>query len=226
MTEGLGHAEFVAHGSDLGAGVTAWLARDHPEVVRAVHLATPGLAAAPDPRTPHERSHAAQVETWTAEECGYAHEHATKPSTLGAALHDSTAGLAAWIDEKVVSWSSTPPDGSAAFDRDLLLATLTLYWTTGTITSSLLAYWAARHASGAVLPVDEPSPVPTAVTMFASERVPFPKPPRALADRCYTVVAWAEYDTGGHFAEVAEPALLACILHVCLLPASVPKQTM
>ena len=62
--------------------------------------------------------------------------------------------------------------------------------------------------------------------MFTSERVPFPKPPRALADRYYTVVAWAEYDTGGHFPAVAEPALLARILHHCLLPASVPKQTM
>jgi hypothetical protein len=48
--------------------------------------------------------------------------------------------------------------------------------------------------------------------MFASERVPFPKPPRALADRYYTVVAWAEYDTGGHFPAVAEPALLVRIL--------------
>ena len=62
--------------------------------------------------------------------------------------------------------------------------------------------------------------------MFAGERVPFPKPPRALADRYYTVSAWAEYDTGGDSPAVAEPALLARILHDCLLPASVPKQTM
>ena len=33
-------------------------------------------------------------------------------------------------------------------------------------------------------------------------------------------------DTGGHFPAVAEPALLVRILHHCLLPASVPKQTM
>ena len=58
------------------------------------------------------------------------HEHATKPATLGVGLSDSPAGLAAWIGEKVVAWSSTRPDGSPAFDRELLLATLTLYWTT------------------------------------------------------------------------------------------------
>ena len=74
---------------------------------------------------------------WTAQEGGYAHEHATKPSTLGAALHDSPAGLAAWIGEKVTAWSAVTGDGQPAFGRDLLLATLTLYWVTGTITSSL-----------------------------------------------------------------------------------------
>ena len=53
MTMGLGYDRFVAHGSDLGAGVTAWLARDQPEAVAAIHLATPGLAVAPGPLTEH-----------------------------------------------------------------------------------------------------------------------------------------------------------------------------
>lgn len=42
MSVGLGYERFVAHGSDLGAGVTAWLARDQPGAVAAIHLATPG----------------------------------------------------------------------------------------------------------------------------------------------------------------------------------------
>jgi Epoxide hydrolase N terminus len=33
MTEGLGHRQYVAHGSDLGAGVTSWLARENPDAV-------------------------------------------------------------------------------------------------------------------------------------------------------------------------------------------------
>lgn len=220
MTNALGHGRFVAHGSDLGAGVTAWLARDYPEAVEAIHLATPGLAPAPEPRAFEERAFAADVQTWTAEEGGYAHEHATKPFTLGAALHDSPAGLAAWIGEKVVAWSSTRSDGSLAFDRQLLLATLTLYWTTGTITSSLLPYWAARHTPGAALPVDDPSAVPTAVSIFGGERVPFPKPPRALAERYYTLSAWREHDVGGHFPAIAEPELLARRLRDAFLGSS------
>lgn len=209
MASGLGYERYLAHGSDLGAGVTAWLARDHPEAVRAIHVATPSLAPAPAPRAQPEAAYAAAVEAWTAEEGGYAHEHATKPATLGAALSDSPAGLAAWIAEKVVAWSSTLPDGSPAFDRELLLSTLTLYWTTGTITTSLLPYWAHRHSPDVALPADDPSPVPTAVSIFGGERVPFPKPPRELAQRYYTLTHWAEHPVGGHFPAVAEPELLA-----------------
>ena len=220
MTDGLGHQSFVAHGSDLGAGITAWLARDYPEAVPAVHLATPGLSPAPEPRTAQERAFAAEVTSWSAEEGGYAHEHATKPFTVGAALQDSPAGLAAWIGEKIVSWSSTRPNGAPAFDRELLLSTLTLYWVTGTITSSLLPYRAARRNPTSALPVDDPSPVRTAVSTFGGERVPFPKPPRALAERYFTVSQWREHDEGGHFPTVAEPELVARILRQALLPSS------
>jgi pimeloyl-ACP methyl ester carboxylesterase len=218
MTQGLGYGRFVAHGSDLGAGVTAWLARDQPEAVAAIHLATPGLAVAPGPRTAQEESFARAVEQWTAEEGGYMHEHATKPATLGAGLSDSPAGLAAWIGEKVVAWSSTRLDGSPAFDRELLLATLTLYWVTNTITTSLLPYWAHRQLAGGALPAGDVSPVPTAISIFGGERVPFPKPPRELAERYYTVTSWTEHSTGGHFPAVAEPELLARSLRDAFRP--------
>jgi pimeloyl-ACP methyl ester carboxylesterase len=208
MTDGLGHDRYVAHGSDLGAGVTAWLARNYPESVTAIHLATPGLVAPPGPRSPAEQIYADEYDAWMAEEGGYAHEHATKPATLAAGLTDSPAGLAAWIGEKIIAWSSTRTDGSPAFDRNLLLETLTLYWVTETISTSLLPYWAAQRSPSAGLPADDPSSVPTAVTVFGGERVPFPKPPRSLAERYYSVTAWDEQPLGGHFPAVAAPELL------------------
>jgi len=219
MADGLGHARYVAHGSDLGAGVTAWLARTHPEAVAGIHLATPGLPAPPQPWSAAEAEHLAEVTAWAAEEGGYAHQQSTRPATLGAALEDSPAGLAAWIAEKVTAWSSTDREGRPAFDRDLLLGTLTLYWTTRTITTSLLPYWAYRHQPDTVLPTGDPSPVPTAVSMFGGERVPFPKPPRELAERFFTVTAWAEHDRGGHFPAVAEPELLAKTLRDVFRPS-------
>jgi len=211
MADGFGYARYAAHGSDLGAGVTGWLARDYPANVAGIHLATPGLAVPADRRSAAEERFANAVARWTIEEGGYMYEHATKPATLAAALSDSPAGLAAWIGEKVVAWSSERADGVPAFDRDLLLSTLTLYWATNTIATSLLPYWAHQHADAA-LPTDDPSPVPTSVTIFGGERVPFPKPPRELAERYYNVTDWSEHPVGGHFPAVAEPERLAGVI--------------
>src|SRR6202034_3460269 len=147
---------------------------------------TPGLAVPPRPDqpgedgspgeewSPAEEKFVAAVKAWTAGEGGYAHEQSTKPSTLGAALNDSPAGLAAWIGEKVSAWSAVGPGGQPAFSRDLLLGTLTLYWVTGTITSSLLPYWAYAHDPAAALPAGAPPDAPTAISIFGGERVPFP----------------------------------------------------
>lgn len=218
MAEGLGYSRYTAHGSDLGAGVTAWLARSHPEAVTGIHLATPGLPTPPQPWTPAEAEFVAQVESWTAEEGGYAHQQATKPATLGAALQDSPAGLAAWIGEKATAWSSADRQGRPAYSQDRLLETLTLYWTTQTITTSLLPYWSYRHQPSTALPAGDPCPVPTAVSIFGGEQVPFPKPPRELVERYFTVTAWNKYDRGGHFPAIAEPQLLAQTLRAALRP--------
>jgi pimeloyl-ACP methyl ester carboxylesterase len=218
MTGVLGYRRFVAHGSDLGAGITARLARAHPESVAAIHLATPSLPAPPRPWSRPVSRHFEEVRAWTFEEAGYSHMHSTKPATIGAALDDSPVGLAAWIGEKITRWSSVTATGEPAFDRDLLLSTLTLYWSTKTAASSLLSYWAYRHAAAAALPADNPAPVPTAIDIFGGEAVPFPKPPRGLAGRYFTVSAWSEHDRGGHFPAAAEPRLLADRLQDTLLP--------
>jgi pimeloyl-ACP methyl ester carboxylesterase len=217
MADGFGFERYAAHGSDLGAGVTSWLAREYPTHVVGIHLATPGLAAPADRRSAAEQRFAETVTTWAADEGGYMHEHATKPATLAAALSDSPAGLAAWIGEKVVAWSSERTEGVPAFDRDLLLSTLTLYWATNTIATSLLPYWAYQHVDAA-LPADDPSPVPTSVTVFGGERVPFPKPPRELAERFYNVIEWSEHPVGGHFPAVAEPEILASVIRTFFRP--------
>jgi hypothetical protein len=223
MVEGLGYRHYGAHGSDLGAGVTAWLGRVAPGAVAGIHLATPGLAPPPEPWSTRVAAHVEEVATWTAEEGGYAHVQATKPATLAAALTDSPVGLAAWIGEKLTAWSAPTGDGRAGFPRQLLLDTLTLYWVTSTIGSSLAPYWTYRHAVDAALPADDPPPVPTAISIFGGERVPFPKPPRELAERYFTVTAWVQHDRGGHFPAVAEPELLAETLRNVFRPLRHPS---
>jgi pimeloyl-ACP methyl ester carboxylesterase len=222
MTAVLGFPRYVAHGTDLGAGITARLARAHPESVMAIHLATPGILAPPQPWGPETQRYFAEVDEWTAEEGGYAHIQSTKPSTLGIALDDSPVAHAAWIGEKCWSWSSVGPDGRPAFDKDLLLATLTLFWATQTGSSSLLPYWANRHDPPPAFPADRPVETPTSIDIFGGEVVPFPKPPRELAERYFTIAHWHEHDRGGHFPAVAEPELLAQRLRECFRPCRGP----
>jgi hypothetical protein len=77
---------------------------------------------------------------------------------------------------------------------------------------SMLPYWAGRHLPVSDLDEGVPGPVPTAVSLFGGEQVPFPKPPREMVARYVNLVRWAEYDRGGHFPAVAEPELLVDVL--------------
>jgi pimeloyl-ACP methyl ester carboxylesterase len=108
-------------------------------------------------------------------------------------------GLAAYLGEKWHSWSDvTPPD-------DFLCATLTLYWVTQTITSSMRDYWDNRR-----YPVD-PTYVgtPTAFGVFAHETVSEGEPPRSYLERMYNIQRWTVFPHGGHFSPVEEPAAVA-----------------
>jgi hypothetical protein len=60
--------------------------------------------------------------------------------------------------------------------------------------------------------------VPTSVSIFGGERIPFPKPPRELAERYFTIQSWNELDRGGHFPAAADPALFAQTLRDAFRP--------
>jgi pimeloyl-ACP methyl ester carboxylesterase len=161
----LGYSRYGAGGYDFGSGVTTILALDHPESVRAIHLTTleSDLAPVVDDAelSDAERSYLAENRRWSTTERGYSAIQSTKPQTVGYGLNDSPAGLAAYVGEKWHSWSDvTPPD-------DFLCATLTLYWATQTITSSMRDYWDNRR-----YPVN-PAYVgtSTAFSVFAHETV-------------------------------------------------------
>jgi pimeloyl-ACP methyl ester carboxylesterase len=208
MTEGLGYDRFGAHGSDIGAGVTAQLGLRHPDRLAGIHISAFGLPKPPEPWSDGERRYFADEEQWAEAEGAYGHQHRTKPQSVGYGLTDSPAGLAAWIVEKYRAWSDSHGDVEARIGRDRLLATLTLYWVTGTITSSMRMYYEhRRHATP--LTAGRPIPVPAGFALFANEFVPVPKPPRELTERYYQVARWRELPRGGHFPAIEEPELLA-----------------
>ena len=108
----------------------------HLTDVQLTHLAT----LDPADLSPAERRFADEVADWRARDGGYMAEQGTKPDTLSVALGDSPAGLAAWILEKLRSWSDCGGDVERVFPRDELLTWITIWWVTGAIGTSFAPY--------------------------------------------------------------------------------------
>ena len=75
----------------------------------------------------------------------------TRPHSVGLALNDSPAGLAAYILEKFAMWSGCQTTDTAmclesSFSKDDLLTNVMIYWATHSITSSIRLYYEAMHS--------------------------------------------------------------------------------
>ena len=199
----LGYSRYGAGGYDFGSGVTTILALDHPESVIGIHLTTLESDIAPvvsdAELSDAEHSYLSANAVWSRTERGYSAIQSTKPQTVGYGLNDSPAGLAAYLGEKWHSWSDVTPS------NDFLCATLTLYWATQTITSSMRDYWDNRryHVDPTYIRT------PTAFGVFAHETVSEGEPPRSYLERVYNIQRWTVFPHGGHFAPVEEPAAVA-----------------
>jgi len=206
MVEHLGYSQYLAAGTDIGAGVATRLALKYPHAVRGIHLSAvkdPPLTAASPPLTAAERTYQAQARRWDAEEGAYEHLHYTRPQTLAFGLMDSPVGLASWIVEKFYAWS----DGGAQedlFDRfplELLIDNLMIYWASETIGSSMRYYYDNLHFRPPLRVSDRVS-VPTAVCIWPKD---LGTPPREWAERLYNVQQYVEQSRGGHFPAWEEP---------------------
>jgi pimeloyl-ACP methyl ester carboxylesterase len=212
LMQRLGYHRYGAGGGDFGAGVATLLALDHPDAIIGVHLTNLEIAPYTGPGsralTAAEDAYLAENRRWMEAERGYGAIQSTKPQTLGYALNDSPAGLAAWILEKWRSWTDSKGDLEACFPQDFLLSLLTLYWATQSITPSMRDYHDNRWRGVALRP-DDFVLAPTAVAVFANEFVPEGVPPREWAERLYAVRRWTPMPRGGHFAPAEEPGLVA-----------------
>src|SRR5689334_20166235 len=196
----LGYPRFGAAGGDLGSHVSRYLALNHPDRVVAVHRTDAGLPVqAPADLAPEEREWLQGAAAWGASEGAYAAMHRTKPQTAAFGLTDSPVGLAAWIVEKMRSWSDGFP-----FSRDEVLTNVMIYWLTGTIGSALRMYRA-----NAAIPTEQHArrvEVPSGFALFAGDVV---RPPRAWLERTTNLVRFSEPAHGGHFAPFEQPELYA-----------------
>ena len=207
LMEGLGYRRYGVQGGDWGSIVAANLADMRPDQVAGLHV---NFLSAPRPAgertaslTPEDQARIEAMRVWRDEESGYSAIQGTKPQTVGYALEDSPAGLAGWIVEKFRAWSDCHGDVESSFTRDQLLTNISVYWFTGTATSSARLYFEMRRAGAAAVP-RQPIRVPTGVANYPAEVT---KVPRDWAERRYRVTHWADLPRGGHFAAMEVPDL-------------------
>ena len=162
------------------------------------------------PLSAAEKSYRERNEEFWQTEIGYKAIQSTKPQTLAYGLNDSPAGLAAWILEKWRGWADTRGNLEQRFSRDFLLTTVTLYWVTQSITSSMRDYFDNDNRRFRVrIGPQEFVKVPTGIAVFANTFVDEGTPPREWAERLYNVCQWTTMRSGGHFAPAEEPESLA-----------------
>ena len=136
--------------------------------------------------------------------------HTRDPQTLAYALDDSPVGLAAWIVERRRAWSDSNGDVETRFSKDDLLTTLSIYWHTRSIGTSLRFYWESLHPHRPPWwrPAHDRKPAieaPTGIAVFPQELVMVP---RRAAERGANLVHWSLMESGGHFAPAEEPDAL------------------
>jgi pimeloyl-ACP methyl ester carboxylesterase len=190
----LGYDRYGAQGTDWGTSVSASLAQQDPEHVAGAHLMPPLAPTAAAGRQADDDS-------------GYSTQQRTRPQTVGYALTDSPAGLAAWIGEKLDSWS----DPRTPIREDRILDTLMLYWLPGTAASAARLYWEStgdviRWLQGPLRPEDRVH-APVGATVFAHE---LQRPTREQAAARFTDIRyWSTPAHGGHFPALEQPETFA-----------------
>lgn len=209
MTDVLGYPKFAAQGGDWGAFTCSALGVRRPEALAGIHInllsVNPALPPPATP-TPAEQRYLDEIKVWAKEETGYIMIQGTRPQTLAYGVTDSPAGLAAWIAEKFHIWTDHDGNFETAVGRDDLLANISFYWFTGAIGSSFWPYYDRLHGPWPI-PDGKTVDVPTGYAAFPKE---IRRPPRSIAEKCYTDLRhWTDMPKGGHFAALEQPEALA-----------------
>ncbi|MFF0487754.1 epoxide hydrolase family protein [Nocardia sp. NPDC004068] len=209
----LGYERYILSGGDIGGTVAELLAAEHPDRVAALHLTNvaPQRALTADPTrlAPEAAAYLGRTGQWFRTEGGYIAEQSTRPNTLAVALGDSPAGLAAWIVEKLESWSD-----EAAFTTDDLLTWVTAYWVTGTIGTSFATYTEPFALPGRI-------DTPTVFSVFPHDIKP---EPRGYVEEFLNVRHYLEHPAGGHFAAWEQPDAYVADLRRAIELADIPSK--
>ncbi|MDB5282965.1 MAG: multidrug transporter [Bacteroidota bacterium] len=214
----LGYTRFVAQGGDWGNAVTEQMALLTPPGLVGIHTNMPATVPAdvakalqynepqPSGLSDDEKHAWDQLDFFYKHGLGYANEMANRPQTLYG-IQDSPIGLAAWmLDHDGVSLALMTRvfnGESEGLTKDDILDNITLYWLTGTATSSARLYWESK------LPFFAPKgiTIPVAVSAFPDELYQAPK---SWTERAYPkLIYYNKLNKGGHFAAWEQPQTFA-----------------
>ena len=221
LMDRLGYDQYVAQGGDQGASITDAMGRIAPDGLLGVHFnllsAAPRelVMAAVNLRLAFSGEDREQFSKFTSIVMrGYIAEMGEHPQTIGYPLVDSPLGLAAWMLDhdadsyEKISHAFLDGQASGGLTRDHILDNITLYWLTGTATSSARLYW--EFAQGATAAFKHPPPhvsLPVAYTVFPGEI--FQAPRHWVKSAYHNLIYFNEAAKGGHFAAWEEPQLFS-----------------
>ncbi|XP_033640540.1 epoxide hydrolase 1-like [Asterias rubens] len=221
----LGFESYYLQGGDWGSMVIDQTAGMFPKHVRGMHsnftsqlapLSQVVLGKLVPSLVLDDESYGKFLPSWSRivfglKEFGYLHLNATKPDTIGHALTDSPVGLAAYIIEKFSVWTNYGwidlDDGGldGYWSKDDLLNNVMIYWVSGCITSSLRLYKETIPKSSELKKFI--NTVPTGLADLPND---LNRSQRNWAARHFSnIITYRTYPTGGHFAALEVPELLA-----------------
>lgn len=214
----LGYQRYVAQGGDWGAVIADAMAKQSPPGLLGIHINMPATVPpdvaraltdgepAPVGLSAPERTAFNQLDAFYRKGSGYSAMMVTRPQTLGYGLTDSPAGLAAFFYDKFAAWTDSGGDPEKVLTKDEILDDITLYWLTGTATSSARLYWDNNANNFNAVDIS----VPAAVTVFPGEIY---QAPRSWCERSYhKLIYWNQVSKGGHFAAWEQPELFSAEL--------------
>tara|TARA_B100000768_G_scaffold32642_1_gene31224 strand:- start:19 stop:1125 length:1107 start_codon:yes stop_codon:yes gene_type:complete len=208
MTKNLGYKNYLVQGGDWGATIANWIGYDHSKSCRAIHINCLTMRHPEGPQSKEEEEWQEKFNKDQIMQDGYRTQQSTKPQTLSYAMMDSPVGVAAWIIEKMYSWSDLKNgDIESVYSKDTLLTNIMLYIVTKTFNTATWIYYGRREEGGRFFPNDfKKIKVPTAVAIFPAEMSEWP--PKSYVERIFNLKQWTIMPRGGHFPALEEPELL------------------
>jgi pimeloyl-ACP methyl ester carboxylesterase len=217
----LGYTRYVAQGGDWGSPVSSAMARQAPASLLGIHINLPATlppevdqalaAGGPAPAGLSDKERAAFDGLSAYAKMGsrsYAVMMGTRPQTIGFAITDTPAGLAAWMlgHPGFARWTYSSSDPEKTPDE--VLDDISLYWLTNTAASAARIYWENKtNILSATSEKTAEISLPVAITVFPGEVY---RAPETWARRAYrNLTYFHEVEKGGHFAAWEQPELFS-----------------